>query len=339
VLLEASEVDAIIAIGVPTALGDPVTAVASAPAPAAKPVLVVRPGQLASVTGLTGTSGLAACYADPAAAAAAFARIARYAAWRRDPAGQVPDLAGLAVPKATALIRTHLAARSDGGWLDPTEVAELLACFGIRTVRSMPAKDTDAAVEAWRRIGGAVVLKAVADHVLHKSAAGGVLLDLRDEAAVRAAAQALRERFGPALQGMQVQPMVPHGRELIVGVHSDELFGPLVVFGLGGTDTDLIADRTARLTPLSDVDAERMLHALRSSPALFGLHAPNPLPTGDIIDILLRVGRLAELLPEVAELDLNPLAVTDTGDCLVLDARIRVEPRQPTDPFLRRLRT
>jgi hypothetical protein len=120
-------------------------------------------------------------------------------------------------------------------------------------------------------------------------------------------------------------------------VHTDDLFGPLVLFGLGGTDTDLIADRTARLTPLSDVDAIGMLNSLRSSPALFGPAVKNPLPTNAIVDTLLRVGRMAELLPEIAELDLNPLAITDTG-CITLDARIRIHPRQPTDPYLRRLR-
>jgi hypothetical protein len=183
-----------------------------------------------------------------------------------------------------------------------------------------------------------VAIKAIVDAVLHKSAAGGVLLDLADEAAVRAAVATLTERFGGGLRGMQVQPMVPRGRELLVGVSSDELFGPLVVFGLGGTDTDLIADRTARLAPLTDTDAERMVHSLRSSPALFGPGAKNPLPTNGITDVLLRVGRMAELLPEIAELDLNPLVVTDTG-CLALDARIRLAPRPPTDPFLRRLRS
>ncbi|HEV8557655.1 MAG TPA: GNAT family N-acetyltransferase [Actinophytocola sp.] len=338
VLLRAAEVDAIIAAGVPTALGDPVTAVASLTEPPGKPVLVVRPGQLASVTGLPGTAfPAAACYADPAAAAAALARVARYATWRREPAGQLPDLAGLDVPGAIALVRARLATDPAGGWLDPVDVTALLDCFGIPMVRSILAEDAAAAVGAWRSIGGPVVIKAIADQVLHKSAAGGVILDVRDEPAVRAAAGTLTHRFGTALRAMQVQPMVPHGRELIVGVSSDELFGPLVVFGLGGTDTDLIADRTARLTPLSDADAERMVHALRGSPTLFGPAAKNPLPTNDITDILLRVARLAELLPEVTELDLNPLTLTGTG-CLALDARIRIEPRHPTDPYLRRLR-
>jgi hypothetical protein len=135
--------------------------------------------------------------------------------------------------------------------------------------------------------------------------------------------------------------MAQRGRELIIGISADEVFGPLVVFGFGGTDTDLIADRTARLSPLSDIDAERLVHGLRASPALFGAAATEsltkPLPTEGLIDILLRVSRLADLLLEVAELDLNPVVVTGET-CLVLDARVRIQPRQPTDPYLRRLR-
>ncbi|HEU5474940.1 MAG TPA: GNAT family N-acetyltransferase [Actinophytocola sp.] len=337
VLLAADEVDAVMAAGVPTALGDPITAVVTLAGSLDKPVLAVRPGQLASVTGLAATSSTIACYADPAPAAAALGRIARYAAWRRHPAGHVPDLTGLAVPGATGLVRTHLSALPSGGWLEPLEVTALLESFGIPVLRPIIAEDAEQAVAAWRRFGAPVAIKAIADTALHKSAAGGVLLDLADETEVRAAVDTLAQRFGAALRGMQVQPMVPAGRELIVGVSSDELFGPLVVFGLGGTDTDLIADRTARLAPLTDTDVERMVHGLRSSPALFGPNAKNPLPTDDISDVLLRVGRMAELLPEIAELDLNPLVVTETG-CVAVDARIRIEPRHPTDPFLRRLR-
>lgn len=130
--------------------------------------------------------------------------------------------------------------------------------------------------------------------------------------------------------------MVRPGRELIVGVESDDTFGPLVVFGLGGTDTDLIADRTALLTPLSEVDAERLVHGLRSSAALFD--GDGAVPTGALVDVLTRVSRLAECVPEISELDLNPVVVGADGTCQVLDARVRLVPREPADPFLRRLR-
>jgi hypothetical protein len=100
-------------------------------------------------------------------------------------------------------------------------------------------------------------------------------------AGVRNAYATFAGTFGTALQGVLLQPMAEPGRELIVGVDSDAVFGPLVVFGLGGTDTDLIADRAARLTPLSDVDVERMVHGLRSSAALFG---SGGLPADGLVD-------------------------------------------------------
>ena len=201
-------------------------------------------------------------------------------------------------------------------------------------MRSIQAVDVDKAVAALRELGGPVAVKVVAAGVLHKARAGGVVLNVATEEDLRAAIAGFQDRFGDAVQGMLLQPMAEPGRELIIGVDSDETFGPLVVFGLGGTDTDLIADRVARLTPLTDLDAERMVHGLRSSAALFG---GDELPTGGLVDVLTRVSRLAETVPEVAELDLNPVVVRADG-CQVLDARVRLAPREPADPFLRRLR-
>ncbi|KAA2261835.1 GNAT family N-acetyltransferase [Solihabitans fulvus] len=336
-LLEDSGIDAVLAVTVPTALGDPGTSIADTTAGVDKPVLAVRLGQLDAVTSLDGTDTRVPSYGDPAEAAAALARVARYAAWTRRPAGRVPDHPDLDLARALATLGHAAEHHPEGGWLPPSDVADILAAFGIPMVELAVAHDEDGAAEAFTRFGRPVVLKAVAEGVLHKSAGGGVLLDLRDEAAVRAGLTELRERFGTALREVVVQPLVTPGRELLVGVSSDEVFGPLVVFGLGGTDTDLIADRAARLTPLTDTDAEALVHCLRGSHALFGPGATPRLDADAIEDVLLRVGRLAELLPEVAELDINPLVAGPTG-CLGLDARIRIHPVEPTDPYLRRLR-
>lgn len=336
VLLASGEIDAVIVAGVPTALADPITAVAPLARTSTKPVLVVRPGQLASVTGLGDDDIPAtASFADPAAAAAALGRITRYAAWRRTPSGETARPPGIRVPDARDLVRTFLAAQPDGGWLGPAATMRLLGHFGIPVVRTVEARTADQAAASLRELGGPVAVKAIAAGVLHKARAGGVVLGIADEDGVRNAFAGFAERFGTALQGVLLQPMAEPGRELIVGVDSDDVFGPLVVFGLGGTDTDLIADRTARLTPLSDVDAERMVHGLRSSAALF---APGGLPADGLVDILQRVSALADAFPELAELDLNPVVVRPAG-CQVLDARVRLLPREPIDPYLRRLRT
>ena len=339
VLLGDDGIDAVLAAGVPTAIADPVTAAPAIARKKTKTVLVARPGQLESVTGFadeTDPAPATASYADPAAAAAALGRLATYADWRARPAGRLVEPADLHIDAARALVTRFLHAEPSGGWLPPDTTMRLLALFGIPAVLSVLAEDADAAVRAWRELGCPVVVKAVAAGVLHKARAGGVALDVAGEPAVRATYQAFLDRFGTALRGVLIQPMVQAGRELIVGVSSDDTFGPLVVFGLGGTDTDLIADRVALLTPLSDLDAERMVRGLRSSAALF--LGAGALPTAGVVDVLTRVSRLAEHVPEIAELDLNPVVVREDG-CQVLDARARLVPRSPTDPLLRRLRT
>jgi acyl-CoA synthetase (NDP forming)/GNAT superfamily N-acetyltransferase len=340
VLLGDDDIDAVLAAGVPTALADPITAAAADARTGHKPVLVCRPGQLAAVIGVpegdTGISAPAtASYADPAAAAAALGRIARYAAWRRQPAGERAEPTGVWLTEARALVWEFLAGEPAGGWLAPDVAMRLLDLFGIPVVRSVLATDPDAAAVALSELDGLVAVKVVAAGVLHKHRAGGVALGIADEPGLRAVFDEFRDRFGTAMEGILLQPMAEPGRELIIGIDSDETFGPVVVFGLGGTDTDLIADRVARLTPVSDVDARGMVHGLRAAPALFG--STTALPTDELVDILTRISHLAEALPEVAELDLNPVVVRHEG-CLVLDARIRLVPRTPQDPFLRRLR-
>ncbi|MFJ8962518.1 GNAT family N-acetyltransferase [Lentzea sp. NPDC102401] len=133
--------------------------------------------------------------------------------------------------------------------------------------------------------------------------------------------------------GVFVQPMAGGGRELLVGVATDEKFGPLVVTGLGGVDTDVIDDRAAALAPLSTTDADDLLHSFRAAGAALA-----DADKESVRDVLLRVAALAAALPEVVEVYVNPLVVSEKG-CLVVDARVRVAPARRTDPFLRRLRT
>ncbi|NKQ51788.1 GNAT family N-acetyltransferase [Amycolatopsis sp. K13G38] len=331
-LLADPAVDAVLAATVPTALGDPMAAVAQRVRACAKPVLAVRLGQLAHVEPLADEHGPAtASYSDPADAAAALGHVARYARWRATPEGVAPELSDVDPARAVSLIRSYLA--QGRRWLAPLEVVDVLGCFGIPLAETRYAEDEDAAATVFRELNRPLAMKADVEGLLHKSAAGGVVLDVGDETAARDVVRDWRRKFGAGWRGAVLQPMAARGRELLVGIHADETFGPLVVFGLGGTDTDLVADRTARLAPLTTADADRLLEGLRSSAKLF-----DGLDRDAVRDVVLRISRLAELLPEVAELDLNPLLSTGSG-AVVLDARIRIEPRTGADPFLRRLRT
>jgi acyl-CoA synthetase (NDP forming) len=152
--------------------------------------------------------------------------------------------------------------------------------------------------------------------------------------AVRRAGAELAARFGPRLRGFLVQPMVPSGPELLVGVTSEPVVGPLVAVGLGGTVTDLAADRAHRLVPLSDADAEEMLGGFHAGARLFDPGRSPALDRRAVVDVIVRVGRLAEQLPEIVELDLNPLVVGPDA-CVAVDARIRVAPVSAADPALR----
>ena len=267
-------------------------------------------------------------YAYPEAAARALARAARYGSWCARPHSIVPEFGDLRVQDARSVVASFLARMPGGGWLSAEEADDLLRCYGIPMVEFIRAADADAAADAAGRLGGRVVIKADVPGLLHKSAAGAVELDLHGARQVRAAVGRLQTEFAGRLSGVLVEPMVAGGVETIVGVVQEPVFGPVVVFGLGGVATDVIGDRAARLAPLTVADADDLIRAIRAAAAL-------PAHDG-LRDILLRVSRLADDLPQVAELDLNPVIARPDG-VIAVDARIRVASRRPADPFLRQL--
>ncbi|MCG8922827.1 bifunctional GNAT family N-acetyltransferase/acetate--CoA ligase family protein [Lentzea sp. CC55] len=310
-------VDAVITVTVPTALGDPTGGVHGLDG---KPVLAVRTG------GTERLAGDVPCYAEPARAAAALARLVERADWLARPR-EFPRPGRIDLDAAKAIVA------GEDGWLPPDEVVALLTAFGLPVLGGTLTTTAEHAVAAQQAYDAPVALKAVADDLLHKSKGGGVELGVADAAGVAEAFRAFRERFGDRLRGVFVQPMAARGRELLIGVVTDEKFGPLVVTGLGGVDTDLLDDRAAALAPLTTADADDLLHGFRTAG-----HVLAGTDEGAVRDVLLRVAELAGALPEVVELDINPLVLTENG-CVVVDARVRVAPARHTDPFLRRLRT
>jgi acyl-CoA synthetase (NDP forming)/RimJ/RimL family protein N-acetyltransferase len=337
-------VDSVLAVTVPTAIADLIEAVGSSRV--AKPLAVVALDQQETVRllpsanhhpGLRAVPSAVPVYAFPEGAARALGHAARYQAWRGRAQGRVPEFSGLRTADAKALVTAFLRANPEGGWLPGQAARDLLGCYQIPLVPAKAAADEAEAARAAAGFGGAVVLKAEAAGLVHKTEAGAVKLSLHGEAEVRSAYQELAASFGARLTGVLVEPMLSGGVEVLVGVVQEPVFGPLVVFGLGGVATEVLGDHAARLTPLTDADADNLIHSVHAAPLLFGHRGTAPVDTAALADVLLRVSRLASDLPEVAELDLNPVIATADG-AQAADARIRVTPAQPRDPFLRKLR-
>ena len=332
-------VDAVIALVVQHLSADlvPVLTAARLPVPVAA-VVLDQPEAVRLLPGDGGSPdhGTVPAYAYPEAAARALARSARYGSWRSQPPGTTSELAGLRVADARSIIDSFLARMPGGGWLSADEADALLRCYGIPMVEFRRADDADAAVEVAAGLGGHVVLKADVPGLLHKSTGGAVELDLHGDGEVRAAMGRLQARFAGRLSGVLVEPMITGGIETIIGVVQEPVFGPVVVFGLGGIATDVLGDHAARLAPLTDADADDLIHSIRAAPALLGHNGQPGADIDALRDTLLRVSRLASDLPQVAELDLNPVIARPDG-AIAVDARVRVTSHRLADPFLRRL--
>ncbi len=350
-LADDAGVDAVIALPVPTAVADLIPALCAARLPV--PLAVVMLDQPESVQVLRGQGEVADApggqgppdsragqaipsYAYPESAARALARAARYGMWRSRPADTVPELAGIRTAEARTLIASFLDRVPGGGWLPAGEADRLLRCYQLPMVESRLAVTADEAAAAAADLGGPVALKAEVPGLVHKTEAGAVLLGLDGPGAVRAGFAALAGRFAGDFSGALVQPMIPDGTEVIIGVVQEPVFGPVVVFGLGGVATEFLGDHAARLAPLTGADADDLIHSIRAAPLLLGHRGQPSADVAALRDALLRVSRLAVDLPQVAELDLNPVIARPDGVTAV-DARIRVTSHGPADPFLRQL--
>jgi acyl-CoA synthetase (NDP forming)/GNAT superfamily N-acetyltransferase len=340
-------VDAVLAVVVPTAISSLVPALTAArlAKPLAAAVLdqaagveLLRRPDAGSVTPADGGAvpGVPA-YAFPEAAARALGHAARYHAWRERRQGRVPALPQVRGEDARALVTAFLAGYPSGGWLTADATRELLSCYQVPLVSSQLVHGADQAAAAAAALGGPVVLTAEASGAGREPEAGAVELDLHGEQEVRTAYRRLAAALGDRMTGVLVQPMLTGGVEVLAGVVTEPVFGPLVVFGLGGIAADVLGDHTARLTPLTDQDADDMIREIRAAPLLLGHRGTPAVDTGALADVLLRVSRLADDIPEVAELDLNPVIARPAGACAV-NARIRLSPVRSADPFLRRLR-
>ncbi|MBA4397257.1 MAG: CoA-binding protein [Syntrophus sp. (in: bacteria)] len=207
-----------------------------------------------------------------------------------------------------------------------TEARELLSLYGIALPPATLAKTPDEAIAAAAAVGYPVALKIVSPDILHKSEAGGILLNLSDTQAVREGFAAVVTNAGrfsrpDNILGVLVSPMAPRGQECIIGMIRNPQFGAVLMFGLGGIFVEILKDVAFRVIPPTDVDLEEMIHEIRGYPLLAGARGHKPKDVGVLKEILQRVAQLAADHPEIVEVDINPVIVHEKG-ASVVDARI-----------------
>jgi acyl-CoA synthetase (NDP forming) len=267
-------------------------------------------------------------YAFPEQAALALRHAVDHARWRARPPQPAASPLRVQADRARELVRRDLAEHPGGRWLDPDTTAHLLRCFGINVANSVIVDSPEDAAKAADLVGLPVALKATGPALVHKSDVGGVRLDLTDPDQVAEAYRQLSSSLGRVMTGAVVQPMAEPGVEVIVGAVRHEAFGPLVMTGMGGVAAELLADRSFRVPPLTATDAEEMIRELRCAPLLSGYRGRQPVDLDSLREQVVRVAKLVTELPEVAELDLNPVIATPAG-AVAVDARIRLAPVPP----------
>ncbi|MEV6972737.1 GNAT family N-acetyltransferase [Kitasatospora sp. NPDC093806] len=280
-------------------------------------------------------------YPAPERAVRALAHAVHYADWRRrmaaaEETARVPELDRIDEAGARTLVeaalstRAAVAARTQPGGarltLPDADTAALLARYGIDVSPTLPAPDEETAVRAAATLGYPVALKATAPHLRHRPDLGSVRLDLTGEPGLRRAHRELDALLGGAAQAeLVVQRLAPRGVDTVIGATVDPAVGAILSFGLAGAPAELLGDVAHRLVPATDQDVAGLVREVRAAPLLFGWRGAEAVDTDALEELLLRVSRLVDDLPEVASVDLEPVVVAPHG-LAILGARVRIAP-------------
>jgi acetyltransferase len=335
ILLEDPQADAILFIHAPTAIV-PSAEIAAAVSPVATQTdrnvfACWLGGDAVRQARATFAEAGIPTYDTPEEAVRAFLQVVQYCR-NQNLLMEVPPARSSEFPhdreKARAVVQSVLV--EGRAMMSEPEAKSVLAAYGIPVVETRIATSDEEAAQIAQHVGFPVALKILSPDVTHKSDVGGVALDLQDAEAVDTAAQTLRARLqqyrpGASLQGFTVQSMVrrPNAHELIVGVTTDSAFGPVILFGAGGTAVEITADRAIGLPPLNMVLARELISRTRVSKLLAGYRERLPADLAAVSRTLIQVSHLIADIPEIVDLDINPLLADDQG-VLALDARIRV---------------
>ncbi len=335
VLAKDDDFDAVIVITIPpttvpaSVMENAIKKAAPAFRRSEKPLLACLMGRESASRRLATDHITIPCYDFPEDAVSALAKAAKHGEWLQRPKGTIPRIKGIRRRAAHRVIDSVLTRTVERPlWLTPGEIEELLGCYGIRIARAVLARTPEQAVAASRKIGFPVAVKLASDTISHKSDVGGVALDLRSEREVRAAFKDIKARLTKMgrqkeMAGVTVQRMVKDGVETIVGVTQDPVFGPLIMFGLGGIYAELLKDVAIKLHPLTDLDAKELINSVKMARMFRGFRGAPVSDTGALEDLLLRLSALVEDIPQITELDLNPVKVMPQGEGYwVIDARV-----------------
>jgi acyl-CoA synthetase (NDP forming) len=264
------------------------------------------------------------------AATRALAHATRYSVWRTTPRGTRRAVPLADTEAARQLAASTLAEGRHAGWLDLTVAQGLLAHYGLTAPTGVVSAGPEDAVGAAERIGYPVAVKVADPEVQHKTDRKLVAVGVRSREELEGAVRRFGRTLGRPDVPVLVQPMAGPGVELAVGIVRDPSFGPVVMVAAGGVATDVWKDRVFLVPPVTDLDAARAVKALRVAPLLEGFRGSPACDVAAFEDVLLAVSRLAEDVPEIAEMDLNPVVVTPTGATCV-DVRVRLAPVSPED--------
>jgi len=257
-------------------------------------------------------------------------KASRYEEWCSEPLGMIPDFDDIDFSAARAVCAKALS-QEGPGWLTVEDTRALLASAKLPVAQGGVARTADQAAALAHEVGFPVAVKLASHQIVHKTEMGGVHLNLADDQAVRSSFEAIRARLAQenkldAMEGVLVQPMLSGGVEVMVGVTHDPLFGPLIAFGLGGIHVEILGDVRFRITPLTDRDAYQMVREIKGYRLLQGYRGHPAADVEAIEEVLLRLSHLVEEIPEIRELDLNPIFALPPGQgCKIVDARIRIE--------------
>ncbi|MFD6091988.1 GNAT family N-acetyltransferase [Oerskovia sp. NPDC060338] len=293
-------------------------------------------------------------YSTPEDAVAAVGAVVGYARWREADHGTVERPTGVDSDGARALVEGALVGDTVVD-LDPQDVGRLLAAYGIELWPSRRVRTADEAVAAAHEIGWPVALKSTAESLRHRADLGGVRLDIGDEDELRDDVEQMRETLAAVLPGVlgpgagtdghgeqggpapfEVQRMSDAGVACVVRSTEDQLFGPVVSFGLAGDAVDLLGDVSYGVPPLTDVDVATMVRSIRAAPRLFGYMGAPVADTAALEDLIARVSLMADELPELRSVEIYPVVVAEHG-AAVLGARVQVAGAQRADTLRRAL--